>query len=74
MSETILLKARLFDAQESVAQLQNQNKEFVQALSAIAQVVGLTEGDIQLQAVVDAVRSHVEAEPEQLEQLELISE
>lgn len=69
MSETILLKARLFDAQESVAQLQNQNKEFVQALSAIAQVVGLTEGDIQLQAVVDAVRAAVEPE-----QLELISE
>lgn len=69
MSETILLKARLFDAQESVAQLQNQNKEFVQALSAIAQVVGLTEGDIQLQAVVDAVRAAVEPE-----QPELISE
>lgn len=71
MSETIILKARLFDAQESVAQLQKQNQEFVQALSAVAQLVGLTEGDVQLQDVVNAVRSHVEAEPEQLE---LISE
>lgn len=63
-NQVVLLKARLFDYQDQAEAIQAQSKVFVEALGAIAKLVGLEGEEIQLQSIFDAVKALVPAQGE----------
>lgn len=63
-NQVVLLKARLFDYQDQAEAIQAQSKQLIDALGAIAKLVGLEGEEIQLQSIFDAVKALVPAQGE----------
>lgn len=63
-NQVVLLKARLFDYQDQAEAIQAQSKVFVEALGAIAKLVGLEGEEIQITDIIKAVEALVPAQGE----------
>lgn len=63
-NQVILLKARLFDIQDQAEAVEAQSKQLIDALGAIAKLVGIEGEEIQLQTIFDAVKALVPAQGE----------
>ena len=69
MSNETELKAKLFDANETITQLQEQVRVYGETLGGISQLLAVEpneEGTVSLQSIIDAVKEVVKEEPSEV--------
>ena len=62
-SEIVILKSRILDTQDQAGRIKAESDQFVNALSQIAQLVGVTGETVKLEDVIQAVADKIAPAP-----------